>query len=346
MPGTQTCAWVEKPAKDARVEIRSDHPMPADPGHGEVLVKVEVTGVCHSDCHNIYGETPMHVHIAGHEGVGRIVKLGAGVDPGLMNKRVGLPWILKSCGDCEVCAVDPLCCPNQVNHGRNTEGCFQQYVLAPARDIPKLPEGLAAEIIAPLLCGGVTTYSAIKKANLRPGNFLVIPGAGGGLGHLGLQIAKAQGIQVIAIDSGAEKRDLCKRLGAAHFIDFKDSDVVAKVKGITGMGAHAVVVVPGSPQAYEQALPMLRNRGVMVCVGLPNAEFAIKVRPIQMVVMGLTIVGSSVGSHNDMADLIYLASQGVVVPEIEVYEFAQLEEVLQKLMRYEVKGRAVVRLPA
>lgn len=180
---TQVAAWLEKPCPGARLQIRDDISIPT-PGDGEVLIKLECTGFCHSDVHSIYGETPMDTDIAGHEGVGRVIQAGSSVPQDLLNTRVGVKWLYSTCGACEICEVNPTACPNQHNSGRDRRGTFQQYIVAPAKDVTKIPDGLKSEIAAPLLCAGLTMYSAIGKANLRSGDWLVIPGAGGGLGHL------------------------------------------------------------------------------------------------------------------------------------------------------------------
>jgi propanol-preferring alcohol dehydrogenase len=344
MPYKQACAWVEATGPDAQVSIRYDHTMPPSPSLGEVLVKVEATGVCHSDCHAIFGDTPMEVNIAGHEGVGRIVHLGDGVNSLRLGQRVALPWLLESCGSCDTCETNPVFCAYQKNLGRNLNGTFQQYITAPSTALLRLPEDLSADVIAPLLCGGLTMYSAIKKAALNPGDNVVIPGAGGGLGHLGIQIANFMGADVIAIDA-PEKREFCLSLGASHFLDFNRGDILDAVAEITKTGAHAVIVAAGSESAYKQAIPMLRNTGILVCVGLPNSQFELGIKPFEMVVRGIRITGSSVGSHKDIAELLNLASKGRVLPRVENFAFPDLPMVLERLKRYDIKGRAVVWLP-
>ena len=233
-PKTQIGAWLEKPQPGARLVIRKDLEIPS-PHEGEVLVKLDYTGFCHSDVHSIYGETPMETDIAGHEGVGHVVKLGSNVPEAILDSRVGIKWQYSTCGSCEICAVNPTACPNQHNSGRDVRGTFQQYIVAPANEVTKIPPELKSEVVAPLLCAGLTMYSAIAKARLRSGDWLVIPGAGGGLGHLGVQIAAKRGYQVIAIDTGESKRNMCAELGATVFLDFKAD----KVKPTLSMNGHS-----------------------------------------------------------------------------------------------------------
>jgi propanol-preferring alcohol dehydrogenase len=180
---TQTVAWLEEPKPGARLTLRHDVDIPS-PSKGEVLVKLEYTGFCHSDVHGIYGETPMSTNIAGHEGVGHVVQLGQDVPVEMMNSRVGIKWLYSTCGECEICEVNPTACPHQHNSGRDVRGTFQQYIVAPAKDVSRIPDGLSSEVVAPLLCAGLTMYSAVGKTSLKPGQWLALPGAGGGLGHL------------------------------------------------------------------------------------------------------------------------------------------------------------------
>lgn len=180
---TQIAAWLDKPEHGARLQIRNDIDVPV-PGDGELLVKLDCTGFCHSDVHSIYGETPMETDIAGHEGIGHVIQLGSNVSEEWLNTRVGVKWQYSTCGECEICHVNPTACPNQHNSGRDRRGTFQQYIVVPARGTTKIPDGLKSEIAAPLLCAGLTMYSAVLKTRLQAGEWLLLPGAGGGLGHL------------------------------------------------------------------------------------------------------------------------------------------------------------------
>ncbi|ETI25800.1 hypothetical protein G647_02574 [Cladophialophora carrionii CBS 160.54] len=345
IPTTQTAAWLEKPQPGARFQIRNDIEVPT-PGEGDVLVKLEYTGFCHSDVHSAYGETPMSTDIAGHEGVGHVVKLGQNAPGELLNAKVGIRWQYSTCGSCEICDVNPTACPNQVNSGRNTRGTFQQYIITPAKHVTRIPTDLKAEIAAPLLCAGLTLYSAIAKARLRPGDWLVIPGAGGGLGHIGVQIAAKRGYKVIAIDSGEAKRELCLKLGATAFLDFKKDAVEDEVKRLTnGFGAHATIVTAGIDAAYEQAFKLIRNYGTLVCIGLPRSGAPLPISPFWMCVRSLTVVGSSVGTDAEMQELLQMAVKGEVVPQIAVYPFEEINTVMEKLVRFEIEGRVVLRIP-
>jgi alcohol dehydrogenase, propanol-preferring len=344
-PDVQTAAWLDFPRHGATLKIRHDIDVPK-PKEGEVLVKLEVSGICHSDVHSIYGDTPMETDIAGHEGVGTVIELGPGVAESMRYSRVGVKWQYSTCGKCEICAVDSTACPRQNNAGRNVRGTFAQYIAAPAKDVTMVPGGLKSELVAPLLCAGLTMYSAIAKANLKPGDWLVLPGAGGGLGHLGVQIASKKDYKVIAIDTGDSKRNLCIKLGAAKFLDFREDDVEAEIGKLTsGYGVHAVVVSAGSEGAYQQGFKLLRNLGTLVCVGLPRMDFGLPITPFAMVVRGLRAVGSSCGTPQEMTELLEMAKLGHVVAQVSEFDLSDINEIIGKLARFEIEGRVVVRIP-
>jgi alcohol dehydrogenase, propanol-preferring len=343
--GFQTAAWLPKAEPGAVLQIRHDIEIP-EPKDGEVLVKLECTGICHSDVHSIFNETPMETDIAGHEGVGYVVKLGANVAQEMMNARVGIKWQYSTCGTCEICPINETACPNQNNSGRNVRGTFAQYIAAPAKDVTHLPKELKSEILAPLLCAGLSMYSSISKAKLQTGDWLVLPGAGGGLGHLGVQIASRKGFKVIAVDSGDAKRKMCMELGATVFIDFKVDDVEKEVMRLTnGYGAHAVVVGAGSTAAYTQGFKLLRRLGTLVCVGLPRTDFDLPISPFWMVVRCLKVVGSSCGTRQEMEELLQMAVKSEVMPQVQVFDLQDINEIVNKLANFAIGGRVVLRIP-
>ena len=340
--GTQFGAWIENPGPNACIKIRDDIPIPS-PGPNEVLIKISCSGVCHSDVHNMLGHTPMSTDIGGHEGVGKVIRLGPSVSESLFNKRVGVKWLHTYCNKCEICKVDVTACPNQHNSGRNVPGTFQQYTVSPIEGLTMIPESLEDETAAPLLCAGLSMYGSISRSGVKKGEWLILTGAGGGLGHLGVQIAREKGLKLIAIDSGEQKKELCFRLGATAFLDFKNDDVEKGVKELTnGYGAHAVICTAGAA-AYAQAVRLVRNCGTIVCVGLVTEN--LPVSPFEMLNRGLRIVGSSVGTPKHLAELLEIAVQGKVKPLVEVREFEELDAVLKRLAAYQVEGRVVVKIP-
>lgn len=347
IPSTQVAAVIS-PERSAQsgVDVINTYPVPI-PNDGDLLVKLEYSGVCHSDIHSIRGDTPMLTDVAGHEGIGTVVAVGPGVDEGhWIGQRVGIRWLYSSCLECEICAINHTACPNQKNAGANVPGTFQQYIVSPALHVTRIPASISPDLAAPLLCAGIAMYSSIMKTKPHPGDWLAILGAGGGLGHMGVQIAAKKGLNVIAIDKGQKKRQLCISLGAKHFFDFSEVNIVDAVKTATsGLGAHGVVCTANGARAYEQSLQMLRPLGTLVCVGIPNVPFNLPATPLDMIIKGLTIVGNSAGTASEMNELLSMATNGDVEAHIQVFGLDEIQDVLKRLENSEIEGRVVLKIP-
>ncbi|RBA15488.1 alcohol dehydrogenase [Fusarium proliferatum] len=347
IPSTQKAALVKNPGNDARIIIRSNIRV-GDPGENEILVKLEFTGLCGSEIRALSGWGP-YDPIVGHEGVGTVVKLGQGVDASLLSKRVGVKWLYSACGTCTICKKGYANnCPKQLNTGKHVPGTLQEYMIADARYVTEIPDGLAGEIAAPLLCAGLTMAGAVSKLKgyAEKGDWVVISGSGGGLGHLGVQIAsRLNGLRVIAVDTGESRRKLSLDSGAEHFIDFATENVEAKVKEITGEGASAVLVVTGSQDAFIQAPSLVRNMGIIVTIGLPRNDFNIPLSATICSARSLTVTGVAVGTEEQMEELLQHALEGTIVPEVKVLEFEEVGNVIEGLKRQEITGRIVVRIP-
>ena len=289
IPSSQTVGWINNPGPDCVLQIRNDVEV-KQPGDNEVLVKMECSGICHSDCANL-SVPGKYTEVPGHEGVGQVVALGPGASPDLMGKRVGVKWLWSSCKECTSCKKGKINhCGKQMNTGRSVWGTLQQYTIAHADFVTHIPDGVKSEIAAPLLCAGLSLAGAVSKLapDVTPGDYVVIVGAGGGLGHIGVQIASIKGYKVIGIDSGADKEKLCKEMGAVAFVDYAKQDVVQAVRELTdGEGAHGVICVAGSERAYLQAPELVRNSGVFVCVGLPPDSFMFPMSPIHIANRGM-----------------------------------------------------------
>ncbi|KAF2851678.1 alcohol dehydrogenase [Plenodomus tracheiphilus IPT5] len=347
IPTSQTAAWIDNPSPTCILQIRHNVPIQSPSAH-EILVKLECSGICHSDCMNVEG-LGINTEIPGHEGIGHVVKLGPGVSDSLLGKRVGIKWLWSACKECNSCRKGKINhCAKQKNTGRSVLGTLQQYVVAHAEFVTLIPEGVRSEVAAPLLCAGLSLAGAVSKLGpeVQAGEYVAIVGAGGGLGHIGVQYASVKGYKVIAIDSGADKEKLCKEMGAVAFVDYAKQDVVQAVRELTdGEGAHGVICVAGSERAYTQAPELVRNSGVFVCVGLPPDTFMFPMSPIIIANRGLVIRGSSTGTNEQMDELLQLALDGKITPKIEVYDFAESPKIIQELQRFEVTGRKVVRAP-
>jgi propanol-preferring alcohol dehydrogenase len=289
IPTTQTAAWIQDPSPTCVLQIRQDVQVQT-PSTGELLVKLEYSGICHSDVHNLHSPG-RYTEVPGHEGVGTVVSLGPNVSQDLLGKRVGIKWLWNACKECSSCKNrKENHCAKQRNTGRSVWGTLQQYVVADADFVTRIPDGVKSEIAAPLLCAGLSLAGAVSKLlpEVQTGDTVAIVGAGGGLGHIGVQIASIKGYKVIAIDSGAEKEKLAKEMGAVAFVDYAKEDVVKAVQALTdGEGAHGVICVAGSEKAYLQAPELVRNSGVFVCVGLPPDTFMFPMSPIWIANRGM-----------------------------------------------------------
>ncbi|RSL47816.1 hypothetical protein CEP54_013219 [Fusarium duplospermum] len=347
IPKVQKATLIENPGENAQICIRSDIPVGV-PGRHEVLVKLSFTGVCGSEIRALSGWGSYNP-IIGHEGVGTVVRVGDEVDRAMMNKRVGIKWLYSACGLCNACKKGfPNNCPKQVDTGRHVPGTLQQYMIADARYVTEIPDDVPGEIAAPLLCAGLTMAGAVAKldASLAENDWVVISGSGGGLGHIGVQIAsRLRRFRVIAVDTSKAKRELSLESGAHEFIDFAEENVEERVKELTGEGAAAIVVVSGSEQAFTMALNLVRNMGLIVTVGLPRNDFHVPIPASLMSARALTVTGVAVGTEDQMVELLRHASTKKICPKVTVVEFDQVGMVLEGLKRQDITGRVVVRIP-
>ncbi|KAI5468141.1 chaperonin 10-like protein [Mariannaea sp. PMI_226] len=347
IPQFQKAAVIENPGPTAQLILRDDVPVDK-PKKNEILVKLEYSGICRSEIRAFLGWSQYN-SIVGHEGVGTVVKLGPDVAKSMLGERVGVKWLYSACGQCSICVRhQPNNCSRQLNTGRNVPGTLQQYVVADARYVTKIPDNLPSEVAAPLLCAGLTMAGAISKLedHLSKGDWVVISGSGGGLGHIGVQIANnLNEYRVIAIDSGPSKRDLSLKSGAEYFIDFVHEDIEQRVKEITGgEGAHAVLVVSGSEDAFKISPRLVRNMGTIITIGLPPNDFNIPIPASLCSARALTIRGVSTGTEEEMETLLKHAALGKVSPAIQILPFNDISSVFQRLQRDEITGRVVVRI--
>ena len=313
------------------------------PGTGQILVKTEACGVCHTDLHAVRGDWPVKPappFIPGHEGIGLIAAVGKGVSGVKEGDRVGVPWLYSACGHCEYClsAWETVCDDAQFG-GYTKNGGFADYILADPNYVARIPAGLSARDAAPIICAGVTTYKGLKEAAVRPGEWVAISGVGG-LGHLAIQYAKAMGLHVCAVDVDEGKLAHAKQLGADILVNAKTSDAAAEVKKATGGGAHGVLITAPSLEAFKQGVGMTRKRGTCVLTGLPPGEFPF---PLFNVVLNcITVRGSLVGTRKDMAEALAFAAEGKVKAEIELQPLSAINQVLDRLARGDVPARVVL----
>lgn len=313
------------------------------PGPGEILVKTEACGVCHTDLHAAKGDWPVKPappFTPGHEGIGIVCALGAGVTAVKEGDRVGVPWLYSACGHCEFCltAWETVCAKAEFG-GYTKNGGFAEYIVADPHYVAHIPKGLSPQQAAPLICAGVTTYKGIKQTEARPGEWIVISGAGG-LGHLAVQYAKAMGLQVCAVDIDDGKLAHAAKLGADITVNALQGDPAAAVKAATGGGAHGVLVTAVSLPAFTQAIAMTRKRGTCVLVGLPPGDVPLPL--FDVVANCITVRGSFVGNREDMAETLAFAAAGHVHADVELQPLSAINDVFRRLEKGLIPSRVVL----
>jgi propanol-preferring alcohol dehydrogenase len=317
-------------------------PVPA-PGPGEVLVKVEACGVCHTDLHAARGDWPVKPtlpFIPGHEGVGYVAALGPGVTHLKEGDAVGVPWLYDACGRCSYCTSGwETLCESQRNTGYSVNGAYAEYVLASADYVGRLPANTDFAAIAPILCAGVTTYKGLKETEAKAGEWVAISGIGG-LGHVAVQYAKAMGFHVAALDIDEAKLALARRLGADVAVNCCDRDAVAGLIRDTGGGVHGVLVTAVSTAAFGQALSIVRRRGTISLVGLPPGEFPTPIFPV--VLKRITLRGSIVGTRQDLSEAIAFAAEGKVKANVSVEPLEAINSVFARMVSGQIEGRIVL----
>ncbi|RAH54667.1 hypothetical protein BO85DRAFT_95637 [Aspergillus piperis CBS 112811] len=318
-----------------------------NPGPDEVLVQMEYSGVCHTDLHAWKGDfpaTPKSNLVGGHEGVGLVAAVGSQVNGLRIGDTVGIQWINRTCGVCEFCTTgrQPLCPKLQLS-GYMVDGTFQQYCICKADNAVRIPSGISLEAAAPVLCAGITVYKALKESEVRPGEIIAIVGAGGGLGSLACQYAKACGHKVLALSSGAAKRKMCLYdLGADYFVDYKSPDVAEEVKRVTGGGPHAAMIVSSVEEPFHQATQYIRPGGTIVAVGLPPGKICTDL--FHMITQRINIKGSYVGNRDETEEALAIIIKAGISVQYEVVDFSELPNIYDQMEKGTMKGRAVLKI--
>ena len=325
----------------ARLEIQQrDIPRIASQ---EVLVKIHACGVCHTDLHACHGDWPVKPKmplIPGHEGVGEIVEIGEQVKHLKVGDRVGIPWLYSACGYCDYClSGDENLCLSQQNSGYSVDGSYAEYCKAHGDYVVKIPDAIDYVDAATLFCAGVTTYKALKVSTAKPGEWVAIFGIGG-LGHLAVQYAVAMGLNVIAVDTGTEKLQLAKKLGASLCLDFKLDDVVARVLEETG-GVHASICTAVSKSGFEQSYKVIRRGGKCVLVGLPPEDMPLPI--FDTVLNGVSVIGSIVGTRKDLVECLDFAARGKVKAITIEKSLEDINEIFDDMINGDITGRVVMK---
>ena len=307
---------------------------------GQVRVKVEASGLCHTDIHAAHGDWPVKPSppfVPGHEGVGIVTEISPGVTEVAVGDRVAMPWLGYACGACDYCVSGrETLCLEQKNMGYSFDGGFGEYAVAYGRYVVKVPDGLDPFDAAPLTCAGVTTYKAVKVAGTRSSDLVAVFGVGG-LGHMAIQYAAIAGARVVAVDLIDEKLELARELGAEFTINATKEDPAEAIQRLGG--ADQAIALAVSPRAFEQAFASLRRGGTLVFVALP-ADNEVKLPIFETVLNGITVVGSIVGTRADLREVFELHAAGKTHVSREV---RPLEEVNESIADVEA-GRVAARI--
>jgi propanol-preferring alcohol dehydrogenase len=326
------------------VKVKEDGGVP-HPGPHEVQIHVQMCGLCHTDVHAINGDWPKKAKmplVLGHEGAGVVSEVGSEVTEYKVGDHVGVPWLYYACGSCEYCISGwETLCGKQMNCGYSIDGCMRQFTVAPAAYVVPIPPELEFEQVAPILCAGVTVYKALKESEARPGQFVLIIGAAGGLGHLAVQYARAMGYRVIGADVGDEKMDYLRSLGVELAVDVMKHDLspVQQIKDFTIGGAHAVIVISAHPSSYSLGLNCCRRKGFVVCVSMPRDEINLNVT--QIILNRITLRGSIVGTREDMREAIDFAARGLVRCHVTCRPLEEVNEAIKDMLANRIIGRVV-----
>ncbi|PSL55846.1 propanol-preferring alcohol dehydrogenase [Saccharothrix carnea] len=316
-------------ASSAPLELR-EMPIP-EPGAHQVLVRMEACGICHVDVEIACGDWPAQPAlplISGHEGVGIVEQVGEGVAASRLGRRVALPWLCRACGECGFCLSGwMVLCESQRNTGHRIGGGHAEYAVADARHAVPVPDGVPPLEAAPLTCAGVTGYKAVRAGRVGPADRVAVFGVGGP-GHLAIQYARHAGGFVTAVDVEAGMLDLARELGAEQVIDARTRDPAAVIQAQGG--ADVAIALTAVPSAHEHALRSLRHGGRLVCARPPGG--AIPDPVFEAVTRGITMVGSVVGTREDLVEVFALHAAGHTVVTVEPRKLEEINEAFADIL--------------
>ena len=309
---------------------------------GEALVDIEYCGVCHTDLHVAHGDFgKVPGRVLGHEGIGIVKEIAPDVKSLKVGDRVSVAWFFEGCGACEYCTTGrETLCRTVKNAGYSVDGGMAEQCIVAADYAVKVPEGLDPAQASSITCAGVTTYKAIKEAQLQPGQWTVIFGAGG-LGNLAVQYAKKVfNAHVVAVDINNDKLALAKEVGADIVINGHEvEDVAALIQEKTG-GAHSAVVTAVSKVAFNQAVDSVRAGGRVVAVGLPSEMMDLSI--VKTVLDGIQVIGSLVGTRKDLEEAFQFGAEGLVVPVVQKRPVSDAVDVFDEMEAGTIQGRMVL----
>jgi D-arabinose 1-dehydrogenase-like Zn-dependent alcohol dehydrogenase len=333
---TMKMAQIPKPGADFEI-VEREIPKP---GAGQVRIKVQACGVCHSDVLTKEGAWPgiQYPRVPGHEVAGLIDELGPGVSQWTRGQRVGVGWHGGHDGTCLACRRgDFRNCQNLKIPGISYDGGYQQFMVAPVEALVAIPETLSAVEAAPLLCAGITTYNSLRYSGALPGDLVAVQGIGG-LGHLGIQFASKFGYKVAAIGRGSENAALAKKLGASVYIDSKAANAAEELQKLGG--ARVILATAPSSKAMSELIDGLGPNGKLVVIGVTLDP--IEVTPVQLISGSRTIQGWAAGTPADTEDTLRFAELTAVRPMIETYPLGKAAEAYARMLSGNAQFRVVL----
>lgn len=312
------------------------------PPPGEVRIRVQACGVCHSDAGPVEGGQPVTwPRVPGHEIVGVIDAIGPDVRDWTIGQRVGVGYLGGPCGRCAPCRHGDLVnCRNQPVTGLSRDGGYAEMMLAQQRALVSIPDALRSVDAAPLLCAGLTTFNALRKSGAGPGDLVAVIGIGG-LGHLAVQYAAKMGFEVAAIGRGPDKDGLSRKLGAHHYIDNAAED---SAQALQALGGAAAIVATAGGKAVSDAFPGLRERGRMVVVGVSPEP--IEIGSVDLLFGTRELVGSLTGDPGAGDDVLRFSTLAGVAPMVETMPLSQAPEAYRRMMHGEARFRLVLTMDA
>ncbi|BFV60790.1 alcohol dehydrogenase AdhP [Kitasatospora sp. CMC57] len=321
-----------------------DRPLPEPAAH-QVRVRIEASGLCHTDIHAARGDWPVRPalpFVPGHEGVGIVDAVGASVRCVQVGDRVALPWLADACGHCDQCVLGwETLCLTQHNTGYSVDGSHAEYALAHGDYVVPVPDGVDPLDAAPLTCAGVTTYKTVKLAGARPGTRVLVSGIGG-LGHLALQYARLAGAETVGVDVTDDKLALARELGVDHVVDARTEDVAARLRALGGADAAiaVAVAVAVSNESFRAAYGSLRRGGTLVLVALPT-DGRLELPVFETVLNGTKVVGSIVGMRQDLAEVFRLHALGRTRVIRESRRLEDINAAVEEVLAGKVSARLV-----
>ena len=318
-----------------------ERPIPV-PGAGQVLIKVEACGICHSDMLFKEGLWPgmKYPFVPGHEVAGRVEKVGPGTNLFKVGQRVGVGWNGGYCSHCDPCREGEFpYCTTGATTGIKFDGGFGEYMVAPETAVAAMPEGLDAVEAAPLLCAGITTYNALRSSGAKSGDLVAIQGIGG-LGHLAVQFASKSGYRTVAISRGKDKEAFAKELGAHHYIDDANGDAAKQLQDLGG--AKVILATAPSSKAISGLTAGLKYKGKLVIVAAPHDN--IEVSPVFLLMGSRSVAGHYSGYAKDSEDTLAFSALTGVRPKVEIYPLAQVNEAYERMLSNKARFRVVLKM--